>query len=308
MTDDETTRFGIRDGRRGVRFVSAAVLLALVVALVGVALGAGGAVAGDNAAVLEFEPDELSVDPGDTVEMDVTLRSHGFAGQGVGSIELQIDYPSEHLTVTHVEPNNWFEDAPDGDQIGEGQSDTTVRERTVFADENGAALFEQSLVNPEFGVIGTATVATVTVEVSEDADAATARLTTDRTGVYPTRSQYSQPTPTMWADLHIAGGGDSVEPAFVEDPFADTNSTESDDDGSDGDDGSNADDEGDADNGGDDGDGGTGADDGGDAGSEAGADPESSGDDADDDVPAPLGAVVLGVLLAAVGLRRRAQR
>ncbi len=299
MIDGDRTWFGAGAERRGFRVISAVALLALVVAFAGVGLGAGGVAAGDDAAVLEFDPDEVSVDPGDTVDVDVTLRSHGMAGQGVGAIDLQIDYPTEYLTVTHIEPNNWFEDAPDGGQIGEGQTDTEVSERTVYADENGAALFEQSLVNPEFGVIGTATVATVTVEVSEDADAATARMTTERTGVYPTRSQYSQPTPALPAEFDIAGGGSVVDPAFVEEPFADIDEDGADAEGDDEPDenGTDGTDE-----------------DGGDETDENGADgmasdtPETIGEDADDDVVAPLGAVVLGVLMTAFTLRHRTRR
>jgi len=288
---------------RGFRFASALALLALFVAVAGIALGAGSAAAGDNTAVVGFEPDELSVEPGDTVDVDVTLRSHGDPfGSGVGTIELRLDYPTDYLTVTAIEPGSWFDEAPDGDQIGEGQSDTEVRERIVYADGNGSALFEQSLANPEFGVIGAATVATVTVEVSEDADAATARLAGNGTQVYPTRSQRSQEIAALPAEFHVDGGGDVVEPAFVDDPFVGVDE-EGSDTGSD-DDEDGADDDGTATSDEDDeqtSDEGYGADE----NDSTAADPAD--DEANDDVPAPLGAVVLGVLLAAFGLRRRAR-
>lgn len=276
-------------GGRKIRLVSGIALLALFVAVVGVALGAGGASAGDNVAVLEFEPEELSVEPGDTVEVDVTLRSHGeFTDVGVASVELRLDYPTEYLTVTAVEPGSWFDEAPDNDPLGEGQADTAVSERVAYADESGAALFEQSLDSPEFGVIGTATVATVTLAVSEDAEAATAQLAAERTRVYPTRSRYSQPTSVAPAEFHVDGGGDVVEPAFVEDPFADIDEEGSVDDGAD------AGDEGDRTGAGDD-----------DGTTNDSAASEAGEDETDDDVPAPLGAIVLGVLVTAFGVRRR---
>lgn len=300
MTDRGGGSRGSRSAEEGrrVRLASALALFALLAAVFGIALGAGGASAGDNTAVVGFEPDEASVEPGDTVDVDVTLRSHGDPfGSGIADVELHLDYPTEYLSVTRIEPGSWFENAPDGDRIGEGQSDTEVRERIVYADENGAALFEQSLATPEFGVIGAATVARVTVEVSEDADAATAQLTAERAGVYPTRSRESQEIAVLPAEFHVDGGGDVVEPAFVDDPFADVDEEEANegvDEGSDSNEGTDATDE--VDGGSGDADGAT-------------DDPtaaEAAGDEADDDVPAPLGAVVLGVLLAAFGLRRRA--
>ena len=296
---------GTERRRSRVRLVSTVAALALVVAIVGVALGAGGASAGDDVAVLGFDPDEVSVEPGDTVEVDVTLRSHGDPfGSGVGSIELQLDYPTEYLTVTHIEPGDWFDDAPDGDQIGEGQSDTAVRERIAYADENGAALFEQSLANPEFGVIGAATVATVTVEVSGDADAATAELTAERTGVYPVRSQESQQTHGLPAEFHVDGGGDTVEPALVDDPFADTEASAVDDDDSETDTSNGETDTGDGETDTSEGETDSESED---ADESADGQSTSGAESADDDVPAPLGAAVLGVLLAAFGLHRRAR-
>ncbi len=293
MSDDD------RDSGRnqGVRLTSAVVLLAFVVGL-GVAFGASGATAGDNVAVIEFEPEELSVAPGDTVDVDLTLRSHGeFADVGVSTIELQVEYPADYLTVTEIDPGDWFDEAPDNDPLGEGQAHTEVREQVTHADENGAALLEQSLVAPEFGVIGTAPVATVTVEVSEDAEPATAQLAAERTRVFPTRSRYSQPTSVTPAAFHIDGGGDVVEPAFVDDPFADVDGSEP-DDGETAGDGKTAGDGGSAD-------GDTGAADG-ETTTDSGA-ADGGGETVDDEVPAPVGAVVLGILLAAFGARRRVQ-
>ena len=298
---------GTERRRSRLRLVSTVAALALVVAIVGVALGAGGAAAGDDVAVLGFDPDEVSVEPGETADVDVTLRSHGDPfGSGVGTIELRLDYPSEYLTVTHIEPGDWFDDAPDGDQVGEGQSDTEVRERVEYANENGAVLFEQSLANPEFGVIGAARVATVTVEVSENVEPATVQLTAEETGVYPVRSQTSQPTPGLPAEFHVDGGGDVVEPALVDDPFADTESVDpSDDDGEATGGGETDDSEAGSDDADTDDENETGAGDSND-GTTADSGPPENG--ADDDVPAPLGAAVLGVILAAFGLRQRERR
>lgn len=265
---------------------AAVALLALALAVGLVAGGAGSATAGDNVAHVEFEPAEVDVEPGDTVEVDVSLSSYGEYGDtGVSRVTLRVDYPTEYLTVTDVVAGDWFHEAPDGDPDGASQESVDVSESVAVDDDAGAARVRQTLSDPTSGVIGSARVATFTVEVAADADAATAEFDPAESEVMLT-SQYPQPLAAPPAEVHVDGGGDVVQPAYAEDAFADDGSTATPESTAE----STAESTGTA----------------GDAGDDSAADGDAAPDGATDDgVPTPTGAVALGVLVAALLFRRR---
>jgi len=282
--------------------------IALVALAVGVALGAGfagSATAGDNVAVFTFEPDDAEVDPGDEIEIDVTLRSHGeFGDAGVASVLARFDYPTEYLTITDVEAGDWFEEAPDGDALGEGQDDVSVTESVDHDEEAGAVMVEQSLQEVDFGVTGLATVATLTVEVDPDADPAIAKIDAEgaeegvMTEVVAT-SQWPQPLSIIPAELTIDGGDEVVEPAYDAGAFGEE--VEADDGAADEQD--DADDDAD-DSPGENDDSGDGSD--GDATDDVeDAEGVDDVDDASDDIPAPVGASIVGILLTTLLYRWR---
>ncbi|QWC20801.1 cellulosome anchor protein [Halorubrum sp. 2020YC2] len=256
---------------------------------------AGPASAGDTAGALSVSPDEFDVEPGDTVTFEVAMVNDGERGDdAVYGFTLRLDYPTEYLTVTAVEPADWFREAP-GDGAASGDS-IEVRESVEYDDERGAARLRQSLADPTSGVTGEAPVATVTVRVEPDAEPAVAEVGTRETSTDLTsRRDYPQPLSTPAATFNISGGGNGsvVTPAYDDAAFADAGDGSTAEDASDGADGEASDGTGDA-----------GANESG--GSGAGA--NESGDPADPtggEAPAPVGAAVLGVLAAAALLGRR---
>ncbi|GAA0722616.1 hypothetical protein J2744_000074 [Halorubrum trapanicum] len=265
--------------------------LALIVGAAGAL--AGPASAGDTAGALSVSPEEFDVEPGDTVTLEVAMINDGERDDdGVYGFTLRLDYPTEYLTVTEIESAGWFREAPAGRPDARSQPDTEVRESVDYDDERGAARLRQSLADPTTGVTGEALVATVTVRVEPDADPAVAELGTRETSTELTsRRDYPQPLATPSATFNVSGGGNGtvVTPEYDEAAFAD--------------DGGDADDEGG--NAGDGAGNGTDADESDETGGDGGSDGGASGTETGDQVPAPVGAAVLGVLAAALLLGRR---
>jgi plastocyanin len=261
------------------------VALAVAVCLLALAAGSalsGSAVAGDNNARITFEPAESSVEPGETVSVAVVMRSHGAYGDtGVARIDLRIDVPPEYLTVTGVEPASWFEDAPDGDPRGSGDGEISVTTAVDRAPEAGAVRVRQRLENPDDGVTGEARLATVTLRVDEDATTATVEVSATESRVVLT-SRYPQPIAAEPpAAVHVAGGGEAVEPPFPEQPFAgdeDANGTTA-----------------------------TATSEPGETTGTGGTAADKTGGGSGGDAPEPVGAVVCGVLLGAWLFARRAR-
>ena len=203
------------------RRVAVALAGLCVLALSGAALS-GAATAGDKNARITFEPDEATVQPGETVDVAVVLRSHGAYGDtGVARIDLRVDVPPAYLTVVDVEAGAWFEKAPEGSSEGSGPENVGVVTSVDSAPDAGAVQVSQRLRSLDEGVTGEARVATVTLRVAEDADPATVEVSAAETDVRLT-SRYGQPVVAEPpAELDVAGGGETVEPPFPEQPFAD---------------------------------------------------------------------------------------
>jgi len=214
-----------RDSPRGVRR-RVFVLVAVVVGgcLVGGALAAPAA-AGDNVAVFGFDANTTAVEPGESVAVTVSMESHGaYDDATVRSLALRLDYPAEYLSVERVEGANWFDTAPESAE-GTGPSEVDVATSTATNASAGVTRHEQTLSTTETGVTGEAVVATVHLTVAEDADPATVVVDAAESEVRLT-SRYPQPVSVSPLAVDVAGGGDRVEPAYPDEPFAEADSAE----------------------------------------------------------------------------------
>lgn len=268
---------------RSTRAVLAAlVAVALVVGTAGAL--AGSASAGDTAGALSVTPDEFEVEPGDTVSFEVAMVNDGERGDdGVYGVTLRLDYPAEYLTVTAIEPGDWFREAVDGRTGGESRDRIEVRESVDYDDEHGAARLVQTLENPTTGVTGEAVVATVTVRVDPDAGPAVAELGTRKTSTDLTsRREYPQPlaTPTVSFNVSDGGDGEVVTPTYDEEAFAGDGDSDAGDSGTD----ETA------------GDAGAGTDD---------TEDDTSGAESDDETPTPVTAAIFALVVAGLLLAKR---
>jgi len=260
--------------RRVPAAVAATALLAAL--LVAAGLGVGLAGAGDNVAAVEFQPSETAVAPGETVAVDVVLESDGsYDDVGLYRTVLRLDYPAEHVSVVGFERGPW---------LTQEDPDAAVATDTRVADDAGVAEFEQRLRDPGDGVTGRARLATVRLAIAPDAPASTLVVTASESRFLLAQTRYPQPVEGLPAELHVDGGGDRVEPD-VDEEFSFATPTPRGTATPDGDTAEST----------------PMATDGGADGADSTAEPPATGDEA----PAPAGAAVLGVLLAALLWRRR---
>lgn len=135
-------------------------LAVVAIGLLAVGLFVGPATAGDSPSTIGFEPRESTAGPGETVELAVVLNSDGSYDTGVGEFELEVEYDSEHVTVTAVESAGWFE------QTGE---DVTVDTTQSIDDDAGVVTYTETREPAGEGTVGSAPAARLTVEVDPDA-------------------------------------------------------------------------------------------------------------------------------------------
>ena len=182
--------------------MSRRIALAVVVfGLLAVAGAAGPVAAGDGWSVIEFEPSESTAAPGETVEIELSLSSHGSYSGGLAEVGLQADYNASYLTVTNVESTGWFEQ--DGDEV-------TVDSELAIDDEAGVVNYTEVREPAGDGTTGTAPFATLTIEVDEDAPPANTTLragdsTTELAGGWP------HPVTSRHATLTITDGESTVD-------------------------------------------------------------------------------------------------
>lgn len=149
--------------------------LALVTSAVALAgFGVGTVTAGDAVATISPTPYEVEAQPGEEIEIDVVMRSQGAHGEGVASYELIAQYHPDYLEVTDVEAGDWLEQG----------EETEIREERVIVNEAGTTILEQRRDPAAGGATGQARVATITVQVAEDAPAAQTTLSFGNSEVY----------------------------------------------------------------------------------------------------------------------------
>ena len=167
---------GVR-GLFGVREL--AVVLALLVGvgvLVGLGVGvlvgafAGVASAGDQPAVFTIEPEEVEVEPGETVELDVVVYNHGpLQGEGLSEIAFDVSYDPEVVSEAAVEHDEWLLHGG-----GEGSDGDAEIDASAAVDEDaGLISVTQEREPAENGVYGHGTAATISLTIDENAAATT---------------------------------------------------------------------------------------------------------------------------------------
>ncbi|WP_248516229.1 hypothetical protein [Salinarchaeum laminariae] len=175
-----------------------------LVGIVGVGLIAGPALAGDAVAQFEFGDDEHAAEPGDTVTVDVHLSSDGgYADEGIDAYEFVIAVPpAVGEPTTDVEVGPWL--ARDGGAVGQ----------TVERVGDGAIRVQHERTDAENGVTGTGVVATVTIEIRDDAPAADAGVVVAETSANLYGNDYRMQSFGDETTIAISGGGEQIDPAY----------------------------------------------------------------------------------------------
>lgn len=187
---------GVASAVRSDRGRATALLLAGLIVAVGAA--PAPASAGDNPAMFYFEPGEVEADAGETVAVDVLVRtSGGYEGDGVTRSAVSVAYDPDVLTAVEVERGPFLE----------GDDGATVEATTEHNGSVGVATIEQERDAGD-GVIGTGPIATVTFEVAADARPTNASLTmTDVEAVLA--NDHNQQTMTREGTVLVEGGVES---------------------------------------------------------------------------------------------------
>lgn len=211
--------------REGDGAVVVVVATLLAAGLVAAGPLAGTAAAGDAPEVIEFEDDEIEAEPGEEIEVDVLLRADGrTTTDAVERIEFRLDYQPDHLEVVELQPGPFLE-------LGE---ETTVESEAFHDDEQGVAELHMWRDPVAGGAEGDGQLATVVLEVDEDAPTSTIVVDTENTEIELTEEW---PPFVFSGDLevHVDGGGDVLEPDLEDDaPDEDDRETlEDDSDGTD---------------------------------------------------------------------------
>lgn len=158
----------------------------------------GIAAAGDAPEVLEFESEEIEAAPGDRIEIDVLLRADGRTdSDAVERVDFRVDYPPEHLEVVELRPGPFIE----------LEADTTVHSESFYDRDRGVGELQMWRDPVEGGVVGDARLATVVVEVDEDAPPSSVVLSTENTRIELTEEW---PAFVYAGDVtvHVDGGGE----------------------------------------------------------------------------------------------------
>lgn len=174
----------------------AAIAVALVLAPLG-PLGSTPVAAGDDATIVYFETTEIDASPGETVTLDLEVRSHGGpAGDGIDELSIELAHDPDVLTVTDVEH---------GPMLAAGDSDATVDGTAEIDDEAGTVTIAQERTPSGDGAKATDVAATLTLEIAADAEATSTDLEiADAEAILV--SGYPQPSTGRDVTIHVAGG------------------------------------------------------------------------------------------------------
>ncbi|MFC6765875.1 cohesin domain-containing protein [Natrinema soli] len=177
--------------------VSIGLAVLLVLSMMGVV---GTAAAIDQVAILSPEQRTVEAAPGETIEIDVTLRSQGgHGGEGVSRVALVAQYHPDSVEVSDIERGPWLE--------GE---ESEIRTTETIAHEEGRAALEQRREPAAGGTSGSGTIATLTVQVAADAPAGTTTISFNETDVTLTGDW---PIAVVDESVTIAIDGDDDEAA-----------------------------------------------------------------------------------------------
>jgi len=178
--------------------------LAILVAAAGaIVLLAGPAAAGDRVALFELPESEQSASAGETVEIEVWLRSDGgYAGEGLASYEFVLAVPPAVGEPVDAEPGRFL----DG---GGGEVEQTTADAGP-----GALRIRHERVGAEDGTTGWERAATVTVALEPDAPPANADVLVADPDSSLANSQFPMRTFGANATLVVEGGGDRLDPEY----------------------------------------------------------------------------------------------
>jgi len=135
-------------------------VLLIVFCVLAIGLTAMPTAAGDGVSVITITPEEPTAEPGETLELELRLDSHGAPGAGVEEVVLDIEYDSEYITVVDVESAGWFE---------QDVEDFKIETTYDVDDEAGVVRFTETRTPEGDGTTGAAPLATLTVAVDDDA-------------------------------------------------------------------------------------------------------------------------------------------
>lgn len=189
------------DGWRPIGIVG----VSIVVVVLGLALGiaAGPAFAGDAIAQFDFGESEHTAEPGETVTVEVRLRSDGgYAGEGIESYSFVVAVPPEVGEPTDVDPGSWL--AQDGGDV----------EQTVTDAGEGAIRVRHERVDARDGATGADRAATVTIELRAEAPAADATILIADPEARLHGSDFRMRSFGDEATIEVAGGGERLDPAY----------------------------------------------------------------------------------------------
>ena len=168
----------------------------------GIVLGSGVAIAGDQLAVISPSPYDVEADPGDEVEIEVVMQSQGgHSGEGVETIHLVAQYHPDYVEITDIESAEWLE---------QGENTEIVEDEHYFH-EAGTVILEKERDPVEGGATGRDTVATVTAQVAEDAEPAQTSISFGNSLIYLER-QFQLPIHDQEVTISIDGSEEAHEP------------------------------------------------------------------------------------------------
>ncbi|WP_226481307.1 cohesin domain-containing protein [Natrinema amylolyticum] len=185
----------------GLRLVSGTGLAVLLALTLSIAPIAGTAAAIDQVAIVSPDRSQVEAAPGETVEIDVTLRSQGgHGGEGIDAVTLIARYHPEYLEIEGIDRGPWLEGG-----------DTEIQTTETLAHERGTAIIEQRREPAAGGATGVGTIATLTVRVAEDAPAGATTISFDESDVNTT-GDWPVAVVDESATVAIDGGTESLDP------------------------------------------------------------------------------------------------
>ncbi|WP_222919843.1 cohesin domain-containing protein [Natrinema sp. SYSU A 869] len=185
------------DGYRVVASTGLAVLFALILSIAPIA---GTAAAIDQVAIVSPDRAQVEAAPGETVTIDVALRSQGgHGGEGIDAVTLTAQYHPEYLEIEGIDRGPWLEG-----------TDTEIRTTETLAHEQGTAIFEQRREPAAGGATGVGTIATLTVRVAEDAPVGATTISFDESEI-DTTGDWPIAVVDESATVAIDGGTESLD-------------------------------------------------------------------------------------------------
>lgn len=176
-------------------------VVALLIAIVGVAGAAGTGVGSDSVTILEVDPETNEAPPGETVHVGVTMTSDGgYGGIGVDNTSVAMEYDPDVLTVESINRGPWMEQG----------NETEIVTETKIDQEAGYAWIGQDRDPHEGGATGQERFVTFTFSVAEDAEEGEYKLklvdgTTSLTNEWPQQVFHHHGTLVIDEDAEVVG-------------------------------------------------------------------------------------------------------